>query len=101
MAEKEKVRMIDLAHVQVPRIDGTFEEMDVSKEIAGLTYNMTQDEIEVVSACLDLFKTGQCKWSEKVKEDLYKTVNNLVRMVDGEAVPVGIVLKRAILNAIG
>lgn len=96
-----KDKIINLREVKVPNIDGSFSTIDVSKDIASITYNTTQDKIEVVAACLDLFKTGQCKWSEKVKEDLTKTVNNLVRMVDGEAVPMGIVMKDAILEAIG
>jgi hypothetical protein len=96
----EKKRMINLKEVEVPNIDGTTVKIDVSKDVASITYNSTQD-LEVVSACMDLFKNGECDYSDKVKEDLVKTVNNLVRMVDGEAIPMGIVMKKAILDAIG
>ena len=96
----EKKRMINLKEVEVPNIDGTSVKIDVSKDVASITYNSTQD-LEVVSACLELFKNGQCAYTDKIKEDLVKTVNNLVRMVDGEAIPMGIVMKKAILDAIG
>lgn len=92
--------MINLKEVQVPQIDGTTVKLDVSKDVASITYNSTQD-LEVVDACLKLFNKGECEWSEKVKEDLAKTVNNLVRVVDGESIPMGIVMKKAILDAIG
>ena len=92
--------MIDLSKVEVPQIDGTKGTIDVAKDVASITYNQTQD-LEVVSACMDLFKTGRCEWSEKIKEDLVKTVNSLMRVVDGQQVPMGIVLKKAILDAIG
>jgi hypothetical protein len=100
MAKEEKKKMIDLSNVQVPNIDGTFGTLDVAKDVASLTYNSTQN-LEVVSACMDLFKTGKCEWTEKVKEDLTKTVNNLVRVVEGEQIPFGIVIKKAIIDAIG
>lgn len=92
---EKKKRMINLKEVEVPAIDGTSVKINVSKDVASITYNSTQD-LEVVDACLKL-----CEWSEKVKEDLVKTVNNLVRMVDDEAIPMGIVMKKAILDAIG
>jgi len=97
---EKKKRIINLKEVEVPNIDGTSVKIDVSKDVASITYNSTQD-LEVVSACLELFKSGECEYSDKVKEDLTKTVNNLVRMVDGEAIPMGIVMKKAILDAIG
>lgn len=100
MKKEEEKRMIDLSSVKVQNIDGSEVTMDFSKDIASITYNSTQD-LEVVSACMDLFKTGKCEWSEKIKEDLSKTVTNLVRVVDGEQIPLGIVLKKAILDAIG
>lgn len=100
MAKEEKKKMIDLSNVQVPNIDGTFGTLNVAKDVASLTYNSTQN-LEVVSACMDLFKTGKCEWTEKVKEDLTKTVNNLVRVVEGEQIPFGIVIKKAIIDAIG
>ena len=100
MAKKEERKMIDLSNVQVPNIDGTFSPLNVAKDVASLTYNSTQD-LEVVSACMDLFKNGKCEWSEKVKEDLIKTVNNLVNVVNGEQIPMGIVIKKAIIDAIG
>lgn len=96
----EKKKKINLKEVKVPMIDGTTTTIDVSKDVASITYNSTQD-LEVVAACMDLFKTGECEWSEKVKEDLTKTVNNLVRVIDGEGIPMGIVMKKAILEAIG
>ena len=96
----EKKKKINLKEVKVPMIDGTTTKIDVSKDVASITYNSTQD-LEVVAACMDLFKTGECEWSEKVKEDLAKTVNNLVRVIDGEGIPMGIVMKKAILEAIG
>lgn len=96
----EKKKIIDLSKVEVPQIDGSKITMDVAKDVASITYNSTQD-LEVVSACLELFKTGKCEWSEKVKIDLIKTVNNLVRVVGKEQIPMGIVMKKAILDAIG
>lgn len=98
--EKQEKKMIDLSNVQVPNIDGTYGTLNVAKDVASLTYSSTQD-LEVVSACMDLFKNGKCEWSEKVKEDLIKTVNSLVRVVEGEQIPFGIVIKKAIIDAIG
>lgn len=96
----EKKKKINLKEVKVPKIDGTTTTIDVSKDVASFTYDSAQD-LEVVAACMDLFKTGECDWSEKVKEDLTKTVNDLVRVIDGKSVPMGIVMKKAILEAIG
>ena len=96
----EKKKFIDLSKVEVKNIDGTISTVNVSKDVASITYNATQD-LEVVAACVDLFKTGKCEWSQKVKDDLTKTVNALVKVVDGEQIPIGVVFKNAILEAIG
>ena len=95
----EEKKMIDLSKVKVPNIDGTESTMDVAKDVAGLTYGRTQN-LETVSACLDLFKTGRCEWSETVRDDLSLTVNSLCRVINGEQIPMGIVVKNAILEAL-
>lgn len=99
MKSEEKKRMIDLTKVKWPHIDGTEEIIDMSKDVASVTYNRTQN-LEIVSACIDLFKTGQCEYSDVMKEELTQTINNLERVVDGGKMPLGIIYKKALLEAL-
>lgn len=99
MAEKER-RMIDLSKVRVQQVNGEFTVIDYSKDVASATYNNTQD-LETAAACLELFKTGKCPYSENVKEHMTTAVNALGYNRDGVFIPMGIVFKKAILDAMG
>lgn len=97
----ESVRMIDLSAIKVMSIDGSVNEMDWSKHIASIVYQKT-DNLAVVSACLELFKTGKCEWSEEVANELKNTAMQLARVTgDGQLESVGIIVKKAIVDAIG
>ena len=96
----EKKKIIDLSKVKVQQVNGEFIEVDYSKDVASAAYNNTQD-LETAAACLDLFKTGKCECSDNVKEQLINTVNNLGYVQNGQQIPLGIVFRKAILDAIG
>ena len=106
MAEKkqekkeEEKKMIDLTKVSIPQIDGSVIVRDFSKEIASVTYNQTQD-LEVVHACFKLFEDGKCAWSEKVKAEFVNTAMGLCTIIGDQQIPFGIVIKQAIVDAIG
>ena len=96
----EKKKFIDLSKVKVQQVNGEFIEVDYSKDVAAAAYNNTQD-IETATACIDLFKTGKCEYSDSIREQLINTVNNLGFVQNGQHIPLGIVFKKAILEAIG
>lgn len=105
MAKKDiksnEVRTIDLSKVRVTNIDGTFAEIDCAKDVASVTYRRT-DSLAVASACMELFKTGKCEWSEEVANELKDTASQLARVTaDGQLESVGIIFKKAIIDAIG
>lgn len=100
-SEEKEVRIINLANVKVTNIDGSIAELDVAKDVASIVYKKT-DSLAVASACMDLFKNGKCEWSEEVANELKETVSQLARATsDGQLESVGIVIKKAILEAIG
>jgi len=94
-------KTINLTKVKVQQVDGKEAEVDYSKDIASLTYNRTQD-LETSIACQKMFLEGECPYSDKVKEEFVKTINTLSRIgIDGKPEPVGIIYKKALLDAIG
>lgn len=101
MSKKEETpKVIDLSAIKVKNIDGSVIEMDWAKDIASIVYQKT-DSLVVVNACLDLFKTGKCEYNDEVANELKDTVMQLARVRNGEAESVGIIIKQAILEAIG
>jgi len=91
MEKKESKRMIDLTSVKVKEIDGQVSTIDMSKDISRNLYGQAQS-LEVVTGCLDLFKTGKCEHSEEM-------VSAITMLLD--AMQTGYVMRSAILEAIG
>lgn len=89
--KKNEKRMIDLTKVQLREIDGTLTEVDMSKDISRNLYGQAQT-LEVVTGCLDLFKTGQCEYSDEMKDAVLQLLENS---------GTGYVLRTAVMDAIG
>ena len=90
MENKEK-RMIDLSGIDVMEVDGQHSKVDMSKDISRNLYPQAQS-LEVVTGCLDLFKTGKCEYSDEMRDAIIGLL---------ESSGTGYVLKTAIQAAIG
>ena len=73
MEEKKK---INLTKVKVLKVDGEEQIMDVSKDLSSAYYQRAET-LEEASACMDLFKTGECDYSDVVKEGIIKLMSDL------------------------
>ena len=73
---KEGKKMIDLSQVKVMAVDGTEQVVDLSKELASAYYNKAQS-LEEATACMDLFKTGKCEYSDTIRDGFIRVMNEL------------------------
>ena len=87
MANPEK-KMIDLKEVEVIRVDGKKEVVDLSKSIASRLYDNASN-VEEASAAMDLFKNG--------KVELTETVKNAILNLTGYTWPI----RQALLKILG
>lgn len=70
----EKKRKINLLKVKVVNVDGSEQELDLSKDIASNLYNRAMN-VEEASASMELFKTGECDYSEALRDSILKLLD--------------------------
>ena len=72
--DNEKKKFVDLTKVKIVNVDGSEQENDYSKIIAGHLYNNAQN-VEQASAAMELFKTGKCEYSDEIKESILNVLD--------------------------
>ena len=72
--ETEKKKFVDLTKVKIINVDGSVQENDYSKIIAGHLYNNAQN-VEQATAAMELFKTGKCEYSNEIKESILNVLD--------------------------
>lgn len=73
---QEMGKCVDLTTLTVESVDGTFKEVDMSKDFANLLYEAAEN-VEVAIAAQDLFKTGKICISEAIRGFCIQRANKL------------------------
>lgn len=69
---------MNLKNLQIEMIDGSFIEKDISKEIANLVYQNTND-IGMLDIAMTLYKTGEVEMDDNQKQIFKSIVDQNVR----------------------
>lgn len=69
---------MNLRNLQIEMIDGSFIEKDISKEIANLVYQNTND-IGMLDIAMTLYKTGEVEMDDTQKQIFKSIVDQNVR----------------------